>query len=189
MDTAVAVRRISVQDYHRMADAGIFHPSERIELLSGQIIQMTAQGTAHSAAITRAERSLRNQLGDRALIRLQDPVQLDDYSEPEPDIAVVNPDPLFYDDHHPTATEVFLLIEVADTSLTYDREIKAPAYAKSGIQEYWVLDVNARRLHVYRSPSASGYQSETILTEELTISLLAFPDCAIVVKEVLRSIS
>lgn len=183
----VELRRLTVQEYHRMAEAGIFHPTERIELLNGQIIKMAAKGTAHTAAISRTSELLRERLQNRILIRLQDPVQLDDYSEPEPDLAIVLPDPAFYEDHHPTPSEIFLIIEVADSSLRYDRELKAPTYGRSNILEYWVLDVNDRRLYVYRSPSTAGYQIEQTLSEEDTISPVAFPDCAIKVRELLRS--
>jgi Uma2 family endonuclease len=183
----VEFRPISVQDYHRMAESGIFRPDERVELIAGQVIPMAAKGTTHSAAITRVNRLLKSRLGDRILLRLQDPIELDDYSEPEPDIALVHPDPLDYEDHHPTVSEVFLIIEVADSSLRYDCEIKAIAYAKSGLSDYWVLDVTARKLHVFRSSSPAGYQSETILLEEITISPLAFPDCEIRIEEMLRS--
>jgi Uma2 family endonuclease len=187
MNPAIAARQISVQDYHQMAESGILRPDERVELLAGQIIKMAAKGTAHRAAVSRINHLLESRLGDRVLICLQDPIQLDDYSEPEPDIAVVCPDPLYYEDHHPTPAEVFLLIEVADTSLKFDCEVKASAYSRSGITEYWVLDVNDRKLHVYRSPSDKGYQSETILAEALTIAPLAFPECMITVQDLLRS--
>lgn len=166
----MAVRRLSVQDYHQMAESGILRADERVELLEGQIIQMAAKGTAHSAAVSRIEKLLRHRLGDRGLLRFQDPVQLNDYSEPEPDVAVVQPIPSFYEDHHPTPSEVFLLIEVSDSTLKFDCQIKALAYAHSEIAEYWVLDVNDRKLHVYRLPGKTGYQSETILSEDLTIS-------------------
>ncbi|MCY7323009.1 MAG: Uma2 family endonuclease [Phormidesmis sp. CAN_BIN36] len=187
MNLKIALRQISVQDYHQMAEAGILLPDEQIELLEGQIIKMAAKGTAHRAAVSRINHLLENQLGDRVLICLQDPIRLDDYSEPEPDVAVVRPDPLYYEDHHPTPAEIFLLIEVADTSLKFDCETKALAYARSGIVEYWVLDVNDRKLHVYLMPSATGYQSETILSEALTVSPLAFPECVIAIKALLRS--
>ncbi len=183
----IAIRLLSVQDYHQMMEAGILRPDERVELVEGQIIQMAAKGTAHSAAVSRIEKLLRSRLGDLVLLRFQDPVRLNDYSEPEPDVAVVQPNPSFYEEHHPTPSEVFWLIEVSDTTLRFDRETKAPAYARSGILEYWVLDVPGRKLHVYRMPSAEGYQSETILSEELTIAPLAFPECAIAIKEMLRS--
>jgi Uma2 family endonuclease len=180
------VRLFTVKDYHRMTESGIFDPDERVELLAGQIIKMTAKGTAHEAAITRTERLLRNRLGEQVLLRLQSPIQLNDYSEPEPDIAVVTVDPLDYDDHHPTPSEVFLIIEVADSSLNRDLEFKATIYAQSKIRDYWVLDVNERQLHVFREPSETGYQREVILRDEATIFPLAFPNCLIIVREMLR---
>lgn len=180
------VRLLTVKDYHRMAEAGIFDPDERVELLAGQIIKMAAKGTAHGATVKRTEKLLENRLGERVLVRLQDPIQLDNFSEPEPDISVVVPDPLYYDDHHPTRDEVYLIIEVADTSLSRDLEFKAGIYAQSGITDYWVLDVNNRKLHVFREPSQNGYQRQMILSENASVSLLAFPDVTVVVKEMLR---
>lgn len=192
---AADLRLLSVQDYHRMVEAGVLAPDERVELIAGQLYKMAAKGTAHSAAVTRIERVLKARLGvkrsypegNRVLLRFQDPIQLDDYSEPEPDIAVVNVDPLDYEDHHPTSGEVYLLIEVADSTLKRDRKLKAPAYAQSGIQDYWILDVNLRQLRVFRLPSATGYASEVVLSESEVVAPLAFPDCQIFVREMVRS--
>lgn len=182
----VDVRLLSVEDYHQMAAAGIFRPGERVELIAGQIVKISAKGTARSAAITRTERILRQRL-ELALIRVQDPVQLDDYSEPEPDIAVVRVDPLDYDDHHPTPSEIYLLIEVADTSIRIDCETKAEIYSRSGINDYWVLDVNDRQLHIFREPSQNGYQSHATLEDDASVSPLLFP-ITIAVRELLRPI-
>ena len=182
------IRQITVTEYHQMAEMGIFHPEERLELISGQIIKMAARGTAHEAAITRTQRILNQRLGNKVLIRTQSPIKLDDYSEPEPDIAVVKTNVLDYEDHHPQPSEVFLVIEIADSSLKYDREVKTLAYAKSGIIDYWILDINGRKLYVYRLPNSEGYQSESILAENLTISPLAFPECKIMIKELFRKI-
>jgi len=181
------LRLLSVQDYHRMVEAGVLVPDERVELISGQLYKMAAKGTAHSAAVTRIERVLKARFGNRVLLRFQDPIQLNDYSEPEPDVAVVKVDPLDYEDHHPTPQEVYLLIEVADSTLRRDRELKAPAYAQSGIQDYWILDVNQRQLYVFRSPTATGYTSEIVLSENDVISPLTFSDCQIAIREMLRS--
>ncbi|MCL1465072.1 Uma2 family endonuclease [Argonema galeatum] len=183
------VRLFTAKEYHFMAEAGIFNPDERVELLAGQIIKMAAKGTAHSAAVTRTENLLRNLLGDLVLIRLQDPVQLDDYSEPEPDIALVIPDQMYYEDHHPNPSEVYLIIEVSDTTLSRDLEFKAGIYARSGIADYWVLDVNNRQLHIFREPSQNGYQSELILSDSGSVSPLAFPNVIITVGEMLRPLS
>jgi Uma2 family endonuclease len=183
--TSIAVRRLTVGDYHRMAEAGIFSADERVELLDGNLISMAAKGTAHSSATTRTRKVVEAALGGRVLVRVQDPVQLDDYSEPEPDIAIVALEPLEYADHHPKPSEIFLLIEVADTSLAFDLGAKALAYARSGIPEYWVLDVQFRKLYVLRSPMIEGYQSKVVLTEAMQIVPLAFPEYILEIREML----
>jgi Uma2 family endonuclease len=183
--TPFTFRLWTAEEYHRMAAAGIFHPEERVELIAGQIIRMSAKGTAHTAAVRRTAKILRNLLINQAEVYTQDPIQLDDFSEPEPDVAVVRIDPLDYADHHPTPSEVYLIIEVADSSLKYDRETKAKAYARSGIADYWVLDVINRKLHMFREPIQEGYQSEVILSEEASISPLQFPTLEITLQEML----
>jgi Uma2 family endonuclease len=116
-ETPFTVRLWTIQEYHHIVEAGIFHPEERVELIAGQIIRMSAKGTAHTAAVRRTARVLRHLLENQAEVYTQDPIQLDDSSEPEPDIAVVRIDSLDYADHHPTPLEVYLIIEVADSSL------------------------------------------------------------------------
>jgi Uma2 family endonuclease len=184
-ETTLQLRLWTVEEYHRMAEAGIFGAEERVELLEGKIIWMVAKGTAHRSAVGRTDRLLQNRLINLALICVQDPVKLNERSEPEPDIAVVKIDPLDYADHHPTPAEVYLIIEVADSSLKLDCEIKAKAYSQAGIQDYWVLDVVSRKLHVFREPTPEGYQSEAILVEDTTIAPLAFPDLEIAVVDML----
>ncbi len=176
-------RLLSVQDYHRMIEMEIFGPEEKIELLAGQLIPMVAKGAPHRAATTQARRVLEERLGDRVLVCVQDPVVLDDWSEPEPDLAVVRPDPLDYGEGHPTVADIFLLIEVADSSLKYDREVKSLAYGKVGVLEYWVVDVVGRRLHVFRSPGPEGYGVEMTLARSERVRLLGFPDCEVGVGE------
>lgn len=179
------LRLWTVEEYHQMAKAGIFHPEERVELIAGQIIRMSAKGTAYTAAVRRTAKVLRNLLENQAEIYTQDPIQLGDFSEPEPDVAVVRLDPLDYADHHPTPSEIYLIIEVADSSFKYDRETKAKVYAKSGIADYWVLDVIDRKLHVFREPTQEGYHSEVIFSEEASVSPLQFPDVAITLQDML----
>jgi len=182
------LRKWTVKEYHKLGQMGFFHPEERVELLSGNIIKMSAKGTAHTSALGRTDRLLQNLFGNLAWVRMQDPIALDDNSEPEPDIALVRIDPLDYATHHPTPSEVYLIIEVADTSLTFDREIKAKAYARSGITDYWVLNVNERQLHVFREPADDGYQSEVILGETASISPLQFPTVNIAIQAMLPPI-
>lgn len=182
------LRKWTVEEYHKLGEMGVFHPEERVELLSGNILQMSAKGTAHTSALGRTDRLLQNLFGNLAWVRMQDPIALDDNSEPEPDIAVVRIDPFDYATHHPTPSEVYLIIEVADSSLTFDREIKAKAYARSGIADYWVLNVNERQLHVFREPAVDGYQSEVIFGENESISLLHFPAVNIAIQAMLPPI-
>ena len=185
--TTAALRLWTVKDYHCMVDAGILQPDESVELIAGQILRkMSPQNSRHSAAITRTDRLLRQRLGGQVLVRLQLPIELHNYSEPEPDLAIVQPDPLDYDDRHPTATNVYLIIEVSDSTLTRDLDLKAKDYAASGIKDYWVLDVNKRQLHVFRHPTAAGYQSEQIFSAAQFVVPLRFPDCRIGVAEMLR---
>ncbi|MCC3424631.1 MAG: Uma2 family endonuclease [Microcoleus sp. PH2017_01_SCD_O_A] len=182
------LRKWTVKEYQKLGEMGFFHPEERVELVSGNIIRMSAKGTAHTSALGRTDRLLQNLFGNLAWVRMQDPIALDDNSEPEPDIAVVRIDPFDYATHHPTPSEVYLIIEVADSSLAYDREVKANIYARSGIVDYWVLNVNDRQLHVFREPADDGYQSEVILEETASISPLQFPAFNIAIGEMLPPI-
>ncbi|MEG4166742.1 MULTISPECIES: Uma2 family endonuclease [unclassified Microcoleus] len=184
-EAAFTLRKWTVKEYHKLGEMGFFHPEERVELLSGNIIKMSAKGTAHTSATRRTASVLRDLLGNQAAIYTQDPIALDDNSEPEPDIAVVRIDPFDYATHHPTPSEVYLIIEVADSSLTFDREIKAKAYARSGIADYWVLNVGDRQLHVFREPTENGYQSEVFLGETASISPLEFPAFNIAIQAML----
>ena len=187
ISSSLPLRLLTVEEYQRMAEVGILHPDEKVELIAGQIIRkMSPQGSPHAAAITRTNRLFSKGLGDNVLVRLQLPVRLNDFSEPEPDLAVVKADTLDYDDHHPTAEDVYLIVEIADRTLKSDLTVKQKDYARSGIKDYWVLDVNNRRLYVYREPTKSGYQQEMILEEDDSIASRQFPDCVIRVAEMLR---
>lgn len=165
-----------------MAEVGILSADERVELLAGQIIQKMPKGPAHSALCKRLEKLLEQRLGAQVLVRLQDPIHLDDYSEPEPDIAVVQPQADFYATAHPSPTDVYLIIEVADTTLERDLGSKAMLYAATGIADYWVLNVVAQQLHVFREPSPDGYQRQLILSAQQAIAPKDFPACEITVQ-------
>ena len=180
------IRLLTVQEYHRLAEIGILDEDERVELLAGQIVKMAAKGTAHGAVLKRTVELLQNLLWGLVLLSIQDPVRLNDFSEPEPDIALLVRDPLYYEDRHPTPSEVYLIVEVADSTLRTDCGIKATIYAQSGIADYWVLDVNNRQLHVFREPGQDGYQSIVVLGDDASISPLQFPDFSFMVRDMLR---
>ena len=180
------IRTITVDEYHRMGEMGIFHPEERVELVNGQIIKMSAKGTAHESSLTRTNQLLVNLTTQvQMMVRVQSPILLNDNSEPEPDFSLVRIDRFYYADNHPTVADIYLVIEIADSSFRYDCEIKGRLYAEAGMADYWVLDVNNRQLHVFREPGNNGYQSEVILGEDATISPLQFPDLNITVSQML----
>ncbi|MDF0555119.1 Uma2 family endonuclease [Kamptonema sp. UHCC 0994] len=189
MTTLLEIHLFTVQDYHLMIETGIIDEDEKVELLTGQIVKMASKGTAHNAAVKRTVELLQDRLGKSVLISVQDSIKLNDNSEPEPDIALLVRDPLYYEDRHPTPSEIYLIIEIADTTLRKDCGIKAQIYAQSGIIDYWVLDVNDRQLHVFREPSQEGYKSELILADSMTISPLHFPDTSFIVSEMLRPLT
>ncbi|MBI3798787.1 MAG: Uma2 family endonuclease [Deltaproteobacteria bacterium] len=152
---APVVHRFTRDEYYRMAEAGLFR-DERMELLDGEIITMSPQLTPHASTVNVLMFELITRLGAVALIRGQAPIVLNNWSEPEPDIAVCHPNPDRYLQAHPRADQVFLVIEVADTSLTYDRTRKARAYAASGIPEYWLVNLPDRRIEVLTDPDPAA---------------------------------
>lgn len=187
--TNLPLRLLTVDEYHRMAEVGILHPDEKVELIAGQIIsKMSPQGSSHAAAIRRSDRLFSQSLGEGVSVQKQLPVILNNFSQPEPDIALVKADPFDYDDSHPTAEDVYLIVEIAESTLKSDLQVKGKEYAKSGIEDYWVLDVNHRQLYVYRQPTESGYQQEMTLQENEAIAPLAFPHAKILVGELLRPV-
>jgi Uma2 family endonuclease len=176
--TATRDKLWTVEEYHRMIYAGILTENDKVELLNGRIVQMSAQTPPHAGTTQRIDRYLQNLLRDIAEIRVQLPITLAT-SEPEPDIAVVRIDAGAYGDHHPNADEIFLLIEVSYSTLQIDLEEKAPIYARANIAEYWVLDVIEREAHIFRNPTPEGYQSEIILQDNAVLAPLAFPEMEI----------
>jgi Uma2 family endonuclease len=171
-----AVKYWTVTDYHRMNEMEILSPNERTELINGQIVLMTAKGTPHVLALRLLSRALDTLLADQSFfVSTQDPIQLNDWSEPEPDLAIARGTVLDYADHHPRPEEIELVVEVADSTLKQDCEIKDKLYAQTGITDYWVLDLKNRQLHVFRNPTPTGYTNHLILAEPNEIAPLSFP--------------
>lgn len=154
--------RISVGHFYRMADAGLFDADERVELVDGEIIDMPPHGSRHASAIEQLTRMLMEAFGTRAIVRPQLPLRLGEYSEPQPDIAVARPRADHYAASHPTAGDALLVIEISDSTVRYDREIKAGLYARHSVPELWVIDVNARVVHRYREPVNGTYADESV---------------------------
>ena len=151
--------RLTVADYYRMAEAGILRPDERVELIEGEVIDMPPPGSRHAGAVDQLAEILREAIGRRASLRVQNPIDLDPYSEPQPDVALLRPRADYYKSAHPRPADILLIVEVAQTSLQYDRDVKVALYARHGVPEVWLLDLDNRRIARYRNPSRGGYAS------------------------------
>ena len=178
-------RRFTVAEYNLMGEAGILQPDERVELIEGDIQKMSPKGTKHSSSTTLANDCFRKHLGDKVIIRNQDPIVIGEHSEPEPDIALVIPNEKAYADHHPTPQEVLLVLEVSDTTLAIDRTVKARLYGQAGLIQYCVLNVNARELEDYRDPDENGYRTKHTYKDGESFTLVAFPEISIAVSDLL----
>jgi Uma2 family endonuclease len=175
-------RRFTVDEYHRMAEAGILGDDERVELLDGDVVEMSPVGDPHVAAVTRCGRAFAPAwVAGRLTLHTQDPVRLDRHSEPQPDIALAPPGV----EAAPRPGEVLLAIEVADTTAADDRARKVPLYARAGVPEVWLLDVVARTLEVYREPGPDGYGRTYTLLPDQPVACEAFPDVVLRVADLL----
>jgi Uma2 family endonuclease len=175
----------SVDEYHRLSELGLLDQNERTELIAGQITLMIAKGTPHVTALRLLTRVFDPFLANQnAFASTQDPLRLDDLSEPEPDLAIVQGDFLDYTEQHPRPDQVHLVVEVADSTLKQDCEVKDKLYAQAGITDYWVLDLQNRQLHIFRDPSANRYTRHLILAEPNQVSPLAFPDLVFSLSEI-----
>lgn len=152
--SAVQVRRWTREEYERMVEKGVFHPGERAELIDGEILTMTPQGSAHATAVCLVEEALRVAFGAGYVVRAQLPLAIDPASEPEPDVAVVPGSPRDYRDAHPATA--LLVVEVADTTLGFDRDWKGSLYARARIADYWIVNLTDRLLEIYRDPAPSA---------------------------------
>src|SRR2546428_3421807 len=159
MPVEITRRLFDVDDYHRMAKAGILSEDDRVELIDGEIVAMTPIGSRHNAAVDRANRSLTMALGDRAFVRVQGSVRLDRFREPQPDFVLLRPQADFYASRLPGPSDILLIIEVAESSLGYDRDVKARIYAQSAVPEYWLGDLDDRSVSCYSEPRDGTYQT------------------------------
>lgn len=184
MAIEVQKRRFSVEEYHRMAEAGILTEDDRVELIDGEIVQMTPIGRRHMAAVDCLTRRFVQGCGDRAIVRVQGTVRLGRHSEPQPDLLLLAPRPDFYRNADAGPRDVLLLVEVAETSLDYDRTTKVALYGRAGIVEYWLVDLAGRQIDVYRTPSAEGYRDVQRVTRDRQVAPAAFPELTIAVDDV-----
>jgi Uma2 family endonuclease len=185
MRAVVKRRPFTTEEYHRLLQAGILREDDRVELIEGEILEMSPIGSRHAAAVKRLNHLFHELLKGKALLGVQDPVRLGPYSEPQPDLTLLRPRPDFYRESHPGPEDVLFLVEVMDTSQAYDREVKLPLYAKAGIPEVWLVDLEAHRLEVYRKPTPEGFAEAQVLGPEETVAPLHFPEARLPVALIL----
>jgi Uma2 family endonuclease len=179
------IRRITVQEYDRMGEAGIFGPQERVELLDGLLIEMPPGGPPHAYTVDRVTTTFCKRFDGRAYIRAQGPVTLDQWSEPEPDVMLSALPEEQYAVAHPKPPQVLLVVEVAVSSLRYDTGAKLRAYARQGIREYWIVDAEHGHVDVYREPRGERYEKHERAERGQFVAPLAFPADAIAVNDIL----
>jgi Uma2 family endonuclease len=178
-------RLFTVEEYYRMAEAGILTEDDRVELLEGEITAMSPLGSRHAGCVNRLSNSLFEALHGRALVAVQNPIRLSPRSEPQPDLTLLRPRADSYASAHPGPEDVLLLVEVAESSAGYDRDTKLPLYARSGISECWLVDLEARRVEIHREPAPDGYRDVQRLVAGQSLTCLALPGLQIRVEDVL----
>jgi Uma2 family endonuclease len=177
--------RLTVDDYHRMAEVGLLAPDARVELIEGEIIDMPPIGSPHGSVVDRLNQLMVRAVGDRGIVRVQGAVRLSRFSEPQPDLALLVPRPNFYADRQPTAADTFLIVEVSETTTRYDLKIKSSLYARHGVPEYWVIDLAGGQLHFFRGPTADGFTHARIVPSSGPVAIAALSDVSIDLSAVL----
>jgi Uma2 family endonuclease len=184
VEVAAARRRFTREEFHRMAEVGILKPTDRVELIRGEIVEMSPPGRRHVAFVNNLNQLLVTRLAGRAIVSVQNPVVLAGDTEPQTDLAVVRCRAVPYREAEIATDDVLLLIEVAESSLAYDRSTKLRLYAEAGVAEYWVVDAAAERIEVHRTAEAGGYRDVSRLAGSATVGLGAFPDVVLTLAEI-----
>ena len=185
MSIDVGKRRFTADEYQRMGEAGIFSEEDRIELIDGEILTMSPIGAPHAGAVNRAARALAQASGSRAIVAVQNPIRLNAFSEPQPDLVLLRPRHDFYSSSHPRPTDILLVIEIADATLRYDRDLKAPLYARNGIVEYWLVDLVGDVVTCYSRPEDGEYLDATMYVRGQVLSPASLPGRGILVTDLL----
>lgn len=183
LDT-IQLRRFTVMEYHRMHDAGILSEDDQVELIDGEIVQMSPIGSQHAACVDRLVALLFARFLGQIQIRVQSPVMLDDHSEPEPDVALLHLKANAYADAHPGPDDILLVVEVADATLDFDRTVKMPRFAAAGIQEAWIVNLLEGCIEVYREPGKEGYHKRQIYQRGDSWESVIFPGVFFKVNEI-----
>lgn len=176
-ETQFVRHRFTVDEYDRMGSAAVFGPEERLELINGDIFEMYPSSPRHSACVANLLKVLINRVGDRAVVWPRNPVTVGRLSKPNPDVALLRP--RSYWDAHPGVDDVFLLIEVADASLAFDRGVKRELYARASIGEYWIVDTDAEIIETFSAPASGSYRDTRRIARDELVAPAAFPDVRI----------
>jgi Uma2 family endonuclease len=178
-------RRFTVAELLQLAKLGFLGIDERVELIRGEIVEMSPISEGHASSVMRLTSLLSTAFGRQALVNVQNPVQLDEETLLQPDVALLQPRDDFYSKQHPAAENILLVIEVSDTTLRYDRRVKAALYGAAGVMEYWIINLPKRVIEVYREPQTDGYRTVTRYAPGETLSSLAFSDVVLPVNDIL----
>jgi Uma2 family endonuclease len=185
MKLAHRKHQFTISEWHKMGKYNIFEPHARMELIEGEIIDMAPIGPSHGGRVKRLNHLFSRQLGDSAIIGVQDPIQIRDDSEPEPDLAILRPEPNFYTERHPKPDDILLLIEVSDTTINYDRDKKVPLYANNGIVEFWLVDLGEETIEIYLEPHPQGYAQKRIAKSGEILVPSQLPQVTMAVSDIL----
>ncbi len=185
MSVPLRRRSFTVEEYHRIGEAGVLGEDDRVELIEGEIVAMSPIGSLHATCVRRLIRLFSRGVRERAIVDVQNPIRLGEHSEPQPDLALLKPRPDFYAQAHPGPADVLLVVKVAETSAEVDRAVKVPLYAQAGIPEVWLVDLAAERIEVYRRPSSQGYQDVQTVRRGERVAPVTFPDLELAVEAVL----
>ncbi len=177
--------RLTVDQYHRMGEAGVFAPEARVELIDGEVVDMAPMKSRHASTVARLLAALQRAVVDRALVWCQLPLHLGPNSEPEPDLMLLRPRDDFYANEHPSSADVLLLIEVSDSSLEYDRNIKVPLYARHGVAEVWLIDLDNKVVRFFRAGNGESYTDITASETPRATPVVALPGVSIDLSNVL----
>jgi Uma2 family endonuclease len=188
MSVQIARRHFNVTEYYRMTEAGILSESDRVELLDGEVIEMSPIGSRHAACVDRLTQVFCLLLGQHFIVRVQNPIRLDEYSEPQPDLCLLQPRADFYAQAHPTPADVLLVIEVADSSAGFDREVKLPLYAQASVPEVWLINLSADTVEIYVLPSGGKYQKSRDLKRGEVVNSETIPQLSLAANDLLGEV-
>jgi Uma2 family endonuclease len=185
MSVQLIRHRFTVEEYYRLAEVGVLKEDDRVELIEGEIVDMTPIGSRHAATVNLLNHWLVTGCGTRGIVQVQGPLRLGFHSEPQPDLVVLTPRDDFYRDKAPAPDDVLLLIEVADTSLPYDQRVKLPLYARAGVREVWLVDLVRHRVEVCTDPGPDGYRRVETRERGDALAPVTFPDLSLPVDALL----